>query len=140
MKKWTLTFFICVGLFLLAVQGPAVQSEAKINDDILPAIESCTSILVGKLASVDGSTMTSHSCDSTTDRTWINIVPHKKHKPGDMAPVYLQAKRTKGPKDRPLKKGEIPQVAETYAYINTAYPHRLPRTLQAGSRKGPDRS
>lgn len=122
MKKWTLMFLICIGLILAAVQGPAVQSDANTHDDIEPAIESCTSIIVGKLASIDGSTMTSHSCDSTTDRTWINIVPHKKHKQGDMCPVYLQAKRTKGPKDRPLKKGEIPQVAETYAFINTAYP------------------
>jgi len=121
-KKWIFTFFIWAGLLLLAVQNPAFQSKANINDDILLPIESCTSILVGKLASVDGSTMTSHSCDSNTDRTWINIVPHKKHKPGSMAAVYHLPKRTKGPDDRPLKIGEIPQVGETYAYINTAYP------------------
>lgn len=46
------------------------ESEVK-----QPDLEACTSILVGKLASVDGSTMTSHSCDSNTDRTWINVVP-----------------------------------------------------------------
>jgi dipeptidase len=84
--------------------------------------EACTSVIVGKLASVDGSTMTSHSCDSNTDRTWINLVPHKKHKPGDMCPVYFQSKRANGPEARMIKKGEIPQVAETYAFINTAYP------------------
>lgn len=122
MKKWILMFLMCIGLILAAVHGPAVQSAASTDVDIEPAIESCTSIIVGKLASVDGSTMTSHSCDSTTDRTWINIVPHKKHNPGDMCPVYFQPKRTTGPKGRPLKKGEIPQVAETYAFINTAYP------------------
>ncbi|HHF52560.1 MAG TPA: hypothetical protein ENL46_07745, partial [Candidatus Aminicenantes bacterium] len=99
MKKWIFTFFICVGLLLLTLQNPAFQSEANINDDTLPPIESCTSILVGKLASVDGSTITSHSCDSNTDRTWINIVPHKKHKPGSMAAVYHLPKRTKGPDD-----------------------------------------
>jgi len=37
--------------------------------------ENCTSVIVGKKASVDGSTMTSHTCDSGTDRTWINLVP-----------------------------------------------------------------
>ena len=85
--------------------------------------ESCTSIIVGKLASIDGSTMTSHSCDSGTDRTWINVVPHRKHKPGEMCKIYFQSKRTKGP-DHPdrFARGEIPQVTETYAYINTAYP------------------
>jgi len=121
-KKWTFFALIFLGTIMLAGQGPASQTATNENNDTASAIEACTSVIVGKLASIDGSTMTSHSCDSNTDRTWINIVPHKMHKPGDMAPVYLQSKRTKGPKDRPLKKGEIPQVAETYAYINTAYP------------------
>ncbi|MBN1273311.1 MAG: C69 family dipeptidase [Candidatus Aminicenantes bacterium] len=85
--------------------------------------ESCTSIIVGKGATVDGSTMTSHSCDSGSDRTWINIVPHQKHKKGDMCKIYFEPKRIKGP-DHPdrFPLGEIPQVEETYAYINTAYP------------------
>ena len=85
--------------------------------------DNCTSVLVGKLASVDGSTMTSHSCDSSTDRTWINVVPHKQHKAGDTAKLYFEAKRTKEPDDPDrVYLGEIPQVHETYAYINTAYP------------------
>lgn len=84
--------------------------------------DGCTSIIVGKAASVDGSTMTSHSCDSGTDRTWINVVPHKKHNPGDMCKIYFQPKRTKIPNDPDrIEMGEIPQVPETYAYINTAY-------------------
>ncbi|KPK95647.1 hypothetical protein AMJ80_04435, partial [bacterium SM23_31] len=85
--------------------------------------DGCTSVIVGKSASVDGSTMTSHSCDSGTDRTWINIVPYIKHEPGDMCEIYLQPKRTQGPDDPDrLVGGEIPQVPETYAYMNTAYP------------------
>ena len=74
-----------------------------------PEFDSCTSILVGRLASADGSTMTSHSCDSGSDRTWINIVPNKKHKPGEMARVYLDPKLTKGPDDPDrIETGEIP--------------------------------
>ena len=85
--------------------------------------ESCTSILVGKLASTDGSTMTSHSCDSGTDRTWMNMVPHQKHSTGDTAKVWLEPKRTKGPDDNDrIPTGEIPQVPETYKYLNAAYP------------------
>ncbi len=85
--------------------------------------DNCTSILVGKLASVDSSTMTSHSCDSRSDRTWINVVPHKKYQAGEMCKIYFQPKRTKGPDDTDrMEMGEIPQVQETYAYINTAYP------------------
>jgi dipeptidase len=88
-----------------------------------PAIDSCTSLLVGRLASVDGSTMTSHSCDSGTDRTWMTIVPRAKHRPGETAKVYFDPKRTKGPKDPDrMETGEIPQVPETYAYLNAAYP------------------
>ena len=85
--------------------------------------ESCTSVIVGKKASVDGSTMTSHTCDSGTDRTWINLVPGAKHKAGSETPVYLEPKRTSGPDDPDaIEAGYIKQVRETYAYINTAYP------------------
>lgn len=88
-----------------------------------PDLESCTSILVGRLASVDGSTMTSHSCDSGSDRTWISIVPHKKHEKGDMAKIYMEPKRTKGPNDPDrMEMGEIPQVRETYKFLDSAYP------------------
>jgi dipeptidase len=85
--------------------------------------DSCTSILVGRLASVDGSTMTSHSCDSGTDRTWISVVPRRKHPAGSTAKIYLEPKRTKRPDDpERVEAGEIPQVAETYGYIDAAYP------------------
>jgi len=85
--------------------------------------DSCTSILVGRLASADGSTMTSHSCDSGSDRTWMTIVPHRKHRPGETAKVYLEPKLARGPDDQDrLEAGEIPQVTETYAYLNAAYP------------------
>lgn len=85
--------------------------------------DGCTSILVGKLASVDGSTMTSHSCDSGTDRTWMNMVPRQKYAPGDKAKVWLEPKLTKGPNDSDrIPTGEIPQVLETYKYLNAAYP------------------
>jgi len=86
-------------------------------------IDGCTSILVGKLASVDGSTMTSHSCDSNSDRTWMNIVVHQKHRKGDMASVWLEPKESKGPDDSDrVEAGKIPQVEETFKYLNTAYP------------------
>ncbi|HYA48690.1 MAG TPA: C69 family dipeptidase, partial [Burkholderiales bacterium] len=100
--------------------GPA-RSAARAGRPL--EFDSCTSILVGRLASADGSTMTSHSCDSGSDRTWMTIVPNRKHKPGEMAKVYHEPKLAKGPDDPDrLESGEIPQVAETYAYLNAAYP------------------
>ncbi len=117
---FALVFLFLVALSSLVTQGNFRESDTQRWES---EFENCTSILVGKLASVDGSTMTSHSCDSSTDRTWINIVPHKKHRSGDTAKLYFESKRTKGPDDPDrLDIGEIPQVAETYAFINTAYP------------------
>ncbi len=85
--------------------------------------DNCTSILVGKLASADGSTITSHTCDSRTDRTWLNLVPNMKHKKGELAKVYVDSKRTTMPgQANRLVSVEIPQVKETYAYLNAAYP------------------
>jgi len=117
---------IIVSYFIIALLlvsnfsfGQAVK--ARYEGDL--EYENCTSILVGKTASVDGSTMTSHSCDSGSDRTWINLVPHRKHKKGSETAVYLEPKLTEGPNDPDaIEAGFIPQVKETYAFINTAYP------------------
>ncbi|MGB7297368.1 MAG: C69 family dipeptidase [Candidatus Aminicenantales bacterium] len=123
MKKWTAAFFATLILVFLTVGGTADRAARDVGLLDQGPFESCTSIIVGKLASVDGSTMTSHSCDSTTDRTWINVVPHGKHKPGDICVIYHNSKEMRGPDDKNrLSSGEIPQAPETYAYINTAYP------------------
>lgn len=97
------------------------HAMALTGQDTAP--EGCTSVIAGRLATVDGSTITSHSCDSGTDRTWINVVPHRTYPAGAVCEIYLQPKRTTGPDDDDrIAVGEIPQAAETYAYINTAYP------------------
>jgi dipeptidase len=104
-------------LIAIAIASPSLSGGLE------PQGDSCTSILVGRLASADGSTMTSHSCDSNTDRTWMNIVPRQKHGTGATAPVWLEPKETKGPDDPDrIEAGRIPQVAETYRYLNAAYP------------------
>jgi dipeptidase len=121
MKKinQAVNLFFIVSLSL-ALGGSALYQEVTVEGTDSDA---CTSIIVGKAASIDGSTMTSHSCDSQTDRTWIDIVPHRKHPPGDSAAVFMESKRRKGPQDNDvISVGNIPQVPETYAYINTAYP------------------
>jgi dipeptidase len=114
-------------VLLLLVVGVVVvlprATDRPERSSLICDCEGCTSILVGKAASADGSTMTSHSCDSTTDRTWMDIVPHAMHKPGEMAPVYLEPKRATMPNDPDrIPAGAIPQVQETFAYLNAAYP------------------
>jgi len=116
-KRYLLSCLVLLSLFVLSARNVTPV-------DVTQAVEyeGCTSVIVGKEASVDGSTMTSHSCDSRSDRTWINVVPRKKHKPGEMCKIYMESKETKGPDDPDrFEMGEIPQVLETYAYINTAY-------------------
>ncbi|RFT15994.1 MAG: Dipeptidase, family C69 [Candidatus Saccharicenans subterraneus] len=87
--------------------------------------DNCTSIVVGRLASVDGSTMTTHTCDcGLCDWTWRHV-PAARHKPGETRKIYhiSQFKTwppTEGLKWDLVKKDftglEIPEIPYTYAY------------------------
>ncbi len=86
--------------------------------------EGCTSITAGKNATTDGSVITSHTDDSHRTRSWMDIKPSQEHEKGSKIPMY---KRTACdsfamPTYKHTKIGEIPQVEQTYGYINTAYP------------------
>ncbi|MBN2070272.1 MAG: C69 family dipeptidase [Candidatus Krumholzibacteriota bacterium] len=87
-------------------------------------IDSCTCILVGKKASVDGSVTTSHTCDSRIDRTWLEAVGEGKYRQGAVCGVYsgLRFMRFPGDTAGVVLKKEIPQVEKTYAYLNSSYP------------------
>jgi len=97
---------------------------ADVVDPVL-AGDACTSILVGKDASTDGSTMTTHTCDcGTCDWTWRHV-PAADHKPGSTRRIYHISQYrtwppTEGLKWDLIKKDftglEIPEVAHTYAY------------------------
>ena len=60
--------------FVIGLLGCLVAAEAR----------PCTSIMVGRLASTDGSVMTSHTCDSHRTGSEIVVVPHAKHAPGSV--------------------------------------------------------
>ncbi len=94
----------------------------------------CTSIMVAREASVDGSVITSHTCDSRKDRTWFNIVPYRKYGRGAVCNVYsgLRFIRDPGDVSSAAVLGAIPQVRETNGYINTAYPCMNDRQLAIG--------
>lgn len=85
--------------------------------------EGCTSIEVGRLATVDGSVITCHTCDGRY-RQWVNIVPRQKWPEKSTAKVYSGRMHTETPEDLRgvVQTGEIPQVPETYRFLNTAYP------------------
>src|SRR5574344_396490 len=86
----------------------------------------CTTITVGKLASDDGSVMTSHTDDSGRTRTNISVQPTKDHEKGVMKVLYKRraaaSEKGKMPKYEFVKTGEIPEVEHTYKYFNSAYP------------------
>lgn len=120
-----------------------------VGNFVLPAAtqnaEACTTTIVTKGASADGSTYVTHSNDSFYSDPNIVYVPAKDHAPGSMRKVYPSAiawdnlpqyscydnPRLVAPeradaydypdkeKTKPL--GEIPEVAHTYAYIDSDY-------------------
>lgn len=101
----------------------------------------CTSIVIGKEASADGSVMTSHTCDSWY-RTWLRWEPAKDNEKGTMHKVYRGTLHTQDPYDsHGLKEvGEIPEAAHVYSYLNTAYPCLNEKQLAIGEStfSGPD--
>lgn len=85
--------------------------------------ESCTSIMVGKKASADGSVMTSHTCDSYY-RTWVAVEPEATYEKDTTIAIYQDRLHTEFVNDATgLKlKGYIPQASSTFSFLDTAYP------------------
>ena len=106
--------------------------------------EGCTTMIVTKGASSDGSVMVSHSDDNDLIDQRIVLIPARKHAAGDLRPVYCSAAamgefpkfnsffyprivagdrgaayNTPGPRSIPL--GKIPEVERTYAYFDGNY-------------------
>ena len=132
MKKADLRFiWIIIFLFFSSILTHAQYSD--IDTDGPGYGENCTTIMVGKLASTDGSVMTSHSCDGNY-RTWLEIYPHQKYNQGVMHPVYEGMLHTEEAWDmtKVKVKGEISEVQETYAFLNTAYPCLNEKQLAIG--------
>jgi dipeptidase len=101
---------------------------------VMSNASACTSIMVGKKASADGSVITSHTCDSREDRTWFDIAKAQRFREGELCAVYRGRRFIRNPQDtvglRVL--GMIPQVRETNGYIDTAYPCMNDRQLAIG--------
>jgi dipeptidase len=121
-RKRAFFLSLVISLFLLASVFPAA-AEKPAQTPWPAEWDSCTSIEVGRLATVDGSVITCHTCDGPY-RTWLNIVPHQKWPDKAMNKIYSGKMHTETPGDLQgiLQTGEIPQVPETYQFLNTAYP------------------
>lgn len=103
--------------------------------------QSCTSIMVGKRASTDGSVITSHTCDGRY-RTWMTVEPAQDYRQGSLHTVRKGTMHTSFRDDTTGVRvaGTIPQVSHTYAYLNTAYPCLNEKQLAIGETTfgGPD--
>lgn len=97
------------------------------------AADACTSIMVGKKASADGSVITSHTCDSWY-RTWMQMTPAKDYPRDTVMSVYSGRMHTEypGSTDGMKEKGQIPQASHTYRFLDTAYPCMNEKQLAIG--------
>ncbi len=108
---------------LCSVSLPGISQVDK-TDWVDNVPDGCTSITCGKLATIDGSVITSHTDDSHRTRSSVFIEPAHDYPEGSWCDVTRRV-----PCDTfamPLyvykKVGKIPQVKHTYAYVNSAYP------------------
>ena len=120
-------FILMIGAISVSPQAPAGTADETEGPD------GCTSIMVGRLASTDGSVITCHTCDGNY-RNWLNIVPHRKNPSSAKNKVYWGTLHTETVDDLRGKilKGEIPEVEETYAFLNVAYPAMNEKQLSIG--------
>ena len=95
--------------------------------------DACTSIMVGRNASVDGSVMTSHTCDSWY-RTWMSIEPAQDFPRDTVTAIREGLMHTESQKDMTgtKERGTIPQAKHTYRFLNTAYPCLNEKQLAMG--------
>lgn len=115
-----------------------------LNNVSIPS-QACTTMLITKGASQDGSVIVAHSDDSELFDQRLVYVPATDHKPGSLRPVYYDAASLgdrpeyhgymlrryvgtqRGPtyvnSDQPqsIPLGFIPQVEHTYAYFDGSY-------------------
>lgn len=119
---------VSVAMAAIAGVAPWIHAEAR-----TAAPDACTSIMVGRKASADGSVMTSHTCDSWY-RTWMQQVPAADYPRDTVMSVYRGRMHTEYPAsmDGVTKAGEIPQARHTFGFLDTAYPCLNERQLAMG--------
>ncbi len=122
MKRVAFTTICPLILMILPLVPVPVLSQHPDWEGGFP--DGCTTITAGKGATSDGSVITSHTDDSHRTRSWMDIVPARKHPRGDVMPMYKRVACDSFlmPAYSHIPIGEIPQVRETHQYLNTAYP------------------
>jgi len=128
-SRWLfLSVFLAVSIGLVSLSEPQPKSDPWEEPEL-----GCTSIMAGRLATTDGSVITAHTCDGNY-RQWVNIVPHAEHYEGGTTKIFMGKMHTETSTDPKniTEKGEVPDIKETYAFLNTAYPCMNERQLAIG--------
>nr|WP_321451408.1 C69 family dipeptidase [uncultured Carboxylicivirga sp.] len=122
---------IAIGILSATVTISAQNIKDQKKDPFFG--ESCTSIMVSKGATTDGSVITSHTCDGRY-RTWVTMEKGESYKNDTVTSIFKGKLRTETPWDmRGVKEaGQIPQAKQTYAFLNTAYPCLNEKQLAIG--------
>ena len=112
------SFILSISLFSQILVGQAA------DDWVGKFPDGCTSITAGRLATFDGSVITSHTDDSHRTRSSVDIVPAADYPRGSYTVMYKRVSDDSKamPSYAFVRTGEIPQVPHTYGYINSAYP------------------
>ncbi len=142
MKSVLKTLFPAAGLILaLSLVGADSPPASRIDPGSEDFGRSCTSVLVGREASEDGSTMTTHTCDcGVCDWTWRHV-PAADHKPGSTRRIHHVSQYRTWPPAEGLKWDlykknftgtEIPEVPHTYAYHHGMFGYMNEKQLAIG--------
>jgi len=105
--------------FWLPLCGWALLAIVADHGYMVPAAEACTSILVTRGASADGSVMITYACDLAGLYASLSLIPAADHKPGETILI-----EPRGPQDK-RPPGKIPQVAHTYKVLGFMNEHQL---------------
>ena len=87
MKKSIKTGSWLISIFLLSLTALSYAQNSDNYETIQDYRGNCTSIMVGRLATTDGSVISSHTCDGPY-RTWLEVFPHAKYEKGAIHDVY----------------------------------------------------
>jgi dipeptidase len=126
-----LVLFVFMALILATPIFTQSQDQGSCAVCTSPADrENCTVIMVGKNASVDGSVISTHTCDcGVCDWTW-RYVPAADYPAGSMRKIFYVDQFSTIPPSQGLKWDrvkddlaglEIPQVPHTYSYLLGAF-------------------
>ncbi len=93
-------------------------------------IDNCTSVLVTKTVSTDGSVMTTHSVDGNYEFR-IGIIPGKMNPEGAMRDVYKGGGRGRE-RTQARKVGQIPELRQTFRRFDSSYPFMNEKQVAIG--------